>query len=301
MDIKALQTLLKTVEKMDGAYAPSTIRAYKTDFEVFVAFCEKQKEDALPCNPEILAAFIAELVSHKLSSASIRRAVAGIGTIHRLNKMSDPTKDPDVHLALRRMHRHLGRSSVQAEPICSDRLQLLINATDDTIIGLRDKALLMTAYDTMCRRSELVALMLNDIQVTENKGMTHVSILLKKSKTDTERHGKYLHIKNKTWEALRTWLKKANIENGYLFRGISTSREICEDLKVAQINRIYKRLAKKANLDEMTVQKISGHSLRVGAAQDLALQGLSLPIIMTKGRWSKTDTVMRYIEKIACL
>jgi hypothetical protein len=41
MDIKALQTLLKTVEKMDGAYAPSTIRAYKTDFEVFVAFCEK--------------------------------------------------------------------------------------------------------------------------------------------------------------------------------------------------------------------------------------------------------------------
>jgi integrase len=199
------------------------------------------------------------------------------------------------------MHRHLGRSSVQAEPICSDRLQLLINATDDTIIGLRDKALLMTAYDTMCRRSELVALMLNDIQVTENKGMTHVSILLKKSKTDTERHGKYLHIKNKTWEALRTWLKKANIENGYLFRGISTSREICEDLKVAQINRIYKRLAKKANLDEMTVQKISGHSLRVGAAQDLALQGLSLPIIMTKGRWSKTDTVMRYIEKIACL
>ena len=42
--------------------------------------------------------------------------------------------------------------------------------------------------------------------------------------------------------------------------------------------------------------RISGHSLRVGAAQDLLKKGASLPAIMHRGRWSKTDTVMRYLE-----
>ena len=36
--------------------------------------------------------------------------------------------------------------------------------------------------------------------------------------------------------------------------------------------------------------------MRVGAAQDLMLSGATLPILMNRGRWSKTDTVMRYIE-----
>ena len=44
------------------------------------------------------------------------------------------------------------------------------------------------------------------------------------------------------------------------------------------------------------IKSISGHSLRVGAAQDLLLSGASLPLIMSRGRWSKADTVMRYIE-----
>ncbi|MBT8571917.1 tyrosine-type recombinase/integrase [Polynucleobacter paneuropaeus] len=51
-----------------------------------------------------------------------------------------------------------------------------------------------------------------------------------------------------------------------------------------------------AGLDEFEIQSISGHSLRVGAAQDLLHSGASMPIIMQRGRWSKTDTVMRYVE-----
>ena len=36
--------------------------------------------------------------------------------------------------------------------------------------------------------------------------------------------------------------------------------------------------------------------MRVGAAQDLMLSGAELPMIMARGRWTKTDTVLRYIE-----
>ena len=283
---------------MDGAYAPSTIRAYKEDFEKFTVFCKKYKKSPLPCSPDLIVKFIELLMSQNLTSASIRRALAGIGTIHRLNKKIDPSKDSDVILAMRRMHRQLGRASKQAEPISSDRLKRMIKATDHSIMGLRDEALLMVAYDTMCRRSELVSLMVDDIVLTNHKGSAHASILLRKSKTDSERNGKYLHIQEETWKMLQEWISKGNLKDGYLFRGVTKKGEVCEDLKVAQINRIYKRLAKAAKVDEKTIEKISGHSLRVGAAQDLALKGLSLPIIMTKGRWSKTDTVMRYIEKM---
>ena len=48
-----------------------------------------------------------------------------------------------------------------------------------------------------------------------------------------------------------------------------------------------------------TIEQISGHSLRVGHAQDMVNAGNSLPMIMSRGRWSKTDTVMRYIEHIS--
>lgn len=65
---------------------------------------------------------------------------------------------------------------------------------------------------------------------------------------------------------------------------------------VCQINRIYKGIAKKAGLDESIVNGISGHSMRVGAAQDLLNSGASMPIIMQRGRWSKPDKVMRHVE-----
>ena len=51
-----------------------------------------------------------------------------------------------------------------------------------------------------------------------------------------------------------------------------------------------------AGLNESEIQSISGHSMRVGADQDLLNSGVSMPIIMQRGRWSKTDTVMRYLE-----
>jgi hypothetical protein len=79
---------------------------------------------------------------------------------------------------------------------------------------------------------------------------------------------------------------------------INNSQDIGENLGAPEVNRILKRLSKKAKIDDSVIQGISGHSLRVGAAQDLAQCGVSLPMLMAKGRWSKTDTALRYIERM---
>jgi hypothetical protein len=81
-------------------------------------------------------------------------------------------------------------------------------------------------------------------------------------------------------------------------RGINNAIDITHELKCRQINRIYKRLAKDANLPKEIINHISGHSMRIGVAQNLLKSGTSMPIIVNSGRWSKTDTVMRYLEGV---
>jgi hypothetical protein len=69
-----------------------------------------------------------------------------------------------------------------------------------------------------------------------------------------------------------------------------------EGLNCCQINRIYKKLAGHSKISGEKIKLISGHSMRVGAAQDMLVAGESLAQIMQRGRWSKTETVMRYVE-----
>jgi len=286
-------TLSQTIKKIEGAYAYSTIRAYRADFLKFIEFCDLNNSPALPANSQSVANFIIQLIDDGLCSASIRRAVAGISAIHRINRLEDPTKDPDVNIEMRRMHRKLGRFSKQAYGISKAELQLMINSQDDSIHEIRNIALLLTAYDTLCRRSELTQLLVQDLKFNED-GTGQV--LLRKSKIDQEAKGNILKFDLETTKALKTWLSISEIRNGFLFRGIDRERKLNGSLSVGQINRIFKKIAHDANLNKETVGRISGHSFRIGAARDLAQNGNDFPKLMSKGRWSKIDTVMKYIQ-----
>ena len=300
MKTNAIVMLNKTIERIDGAYAPTTIRAYKADFAKFIEFCEIHHTDALPASPTIIAMYVAEL-SKQYSASFIRRNVVSISSVHRLNYHADPTKGPEVNLAVRRMHRQIGRHCSQAHAINKDLLHKMLNATEDNLRGIRDRALLQVAYDSLCRRSEIIALRYEDLVVTHSNDNGNVSarILLRRSKTDQEAQGKWLHVRQETWLAIQSWINASKINTGLLFRGVNRGYKITNALGDGQIGRIYKRLARTAGLDEKLAQHISGHSMRVGAAQDLLLSGASLPIIMARGRWTKPDTVMRYVEHTA--
>ncbi len=288
------EILLETITRIDGAYAPATIRAYRKNFERFIEFCDGKGKNALPANQVAVANFIKHLSDNELKSASIRVAVASISAIHRLNEVQDPTTHPDVKIELRRMHRNLGRASKQAAGIDAELLNRMVKSTDNSLRGIRDRALLLTAYDSMCRRSELVSLKVSDLLTDlENRS---VKIKLRRSKTDQDGLGKWLYLSSISQAALIDWIKVSGIVDGMLFRGVARDEKITEELSAAQINRIYKRIAKKSKIDASIIKHISGHSMRVGAAQDLLKSGASLPMMMQRGRWSKADTVMRYLE-----
>jgi integrase len=153
------------------------------------------------------------------------------------------------------------------------------------------------AYDTLCRRSELVSLQVKDVKINIKNGIETTHILLRKSKTDQDSTGKWLHLSQKAHLALVEWMKELPGGQEHLMVGIGRGGRISRSiLGSGQVNRIYKRIARDAGLDEIVIEGISGHSMRVGAAQDLLNSGASMPIIMQRGRWSKIDTVMRYLE-----
>ena len=297
---RSRKLLQETILKIEGAYAPSTIRAYRADFNDFIHFCGDRNANALPADPNLVVQYICQLTGSGRSSASIRRALCGLATIHKLNRFVDPTKDPDVVLEMRRMHRKLGRSSSQASSINANTLDKMLLATDDSIRGIRDRALLLVAYDTLYRRSELVSLQVKDVKINTKNGIETSSIFLRKSKTDQDSTGKWLHLSPRAHLALVEWMKELAEGQEMLFCGLNRALDFSANIGAGQINRIYKRIARYAGLDELVIEEISGHSMRVGAAQDLLNSGASMPIIMQRGRWSKTDTVMRYLEHSGC-
>ena len=148
----------------------------------------------------------------------------------------------------------------------------------------------------MYQRSELVSLKIEDIELNQTNNYTEMKIRLRKSKTDQELHGRWIQTSDRSAVAITTWVNQVNLDGGYLFRGINNSIDIANELQRSQINRICKRFVKAANLPNKIIERISGHSMRVGVAQDLLKSGASMPMIMNKGRWTKTDTVLGYLE-----
>jgi site-specific recombinase XerD len=292
----ARNQLQATILKIEGAYAPSTIRAYRANFIRFIEYCESMKKSPLPANPIEVASYIVHLMNSGLKSASIRIAIASISSIHKLNSFDDPTLHPDVKIELKRMHRKLGRLSKQSFGITKPILEKMINTTRDDLHGLRDKALILIAYDSLCRRTELTSIKIEDIIRDEKNSPSRIR--LRRSKTDQEAIGKIIGINATTQSALNNWIDAANIADGFLFRGIKNNGQICESLNPGQINRIYKKMAIATQIPKEQISNISGHSFRVGAAQDLVRIGASLPVLMNRGRWSKPDTAMRYAEAL---
>ena len=289
----ARDCLQATIKKIEGAYAPSTIRAYKSNYENFIRFCDENNTVALPASTEIVASYIKKLSSH-LRSSSIKIAIASIAALHNLNSLQDPTQTPDVKIEMRRMYRTLGRFAKQAYGINKNLLDKMVGVTDDSLKGVRDKAILLVAYDSLCRRSELVSLEFEDLIIDSNDG--GLKLKLRKSKTDPHGIGKNLYLSSEGQDALKEWIDRSKISSGKIFRAISVTGKIRDSLNSSHIGRIFKKRAYDSKIDIKIIDNISSHSARVGAAQDLMLSGTSLPIIMNRGRWTKTDTVMRYIE-----
>ena len=96
-------------------------------------------------------------------SATIRRSINSLGAALKLSKYHDPSKQPEVVLALKRVQSKIGRVNDQATPLTTAVLNQLVASCDNSVMGLGNKVLLRLGYETVRRRSELCSFKFEDI------------------------------------------------------------------------------------------------------------------------------------------
>ena len=282
------------VQAAEGAFSANTGRALRSDLAIYGAWCAGQGLSALPARPETVSGFIDAMAAMR-APATVRRYVASIAVAHRAVGRARTLKSPLVRLALRRMHRKRGRRQDQAAGLTWPLRRRLLEAAGDRPIDLRNRALLAVAYDAMLRRVELTSLEVSDF-LEETRG--DATLMVRRSKTDGEGRGELLYLARDTTALLRAWLEGAGIAEGRLFRSVGKGGQLGERLDPSQVPRIFKSMARRAGLPPELVDSLSGHSTRVGAAQDMIAAGIELPAILQAGRWKSTAMVNRYGERL---
>jgi integrase len=167
----------------------------------------------------------------------------------------------------------------------------MIAACPENLEGRRDAALLAVGYDTLCRSSELAAMKIVDL------ASDYRIILVPQSKSDQYGEGRVGHLSPRTIKLVKKWVDAAGVHDGYLFRGLHTRRVGAGSLSTSSIRRIIKRSASRADLGPEVTHSLSGHSMRVGAAQDMMIVGIDAIGIMQAGGWRTYSVLARYVEK----
>jgi site-specific recombinase XerD len=298
-DIKALQD--QTLNNLKSSKANNTIRAYRSDFKDFSAFCAKNRLKSLPTDSKIVALYLTYLSSKDAKISTLRRRLVSIGVIHKLKGHYLDTKHPIIIENLMGIKRKIGSFQQGKKPILINQLKSIINVIDNEkskeIKKIRDKTLILIGFGGGFRRSELVSIDYNDVELVPEG----VKIVVRRSKTDQFGEGMVKglpYFSNQNYcpvMHLKKWLEISNIKSGPLFRRFSKSYKLNEnrltDQSVALLLKNYLNVAGIEN------KNYSGHSLRSGFATVSAESGADERSIMAMTGHKTTQMVRRYIKE----
>ena len=268
------------------------MRSYYTDVEIFLHWCEGQNLVSLPASVETVCRFLEEQAPDRAPS-TVRRRLYAIRKVHRLLRLDDPTYDEDINLTFRRIRRAKRTRPKQAKGMTRPYLDKFLAVQPDNSWGLRNRAMLLLGYELLTRRSELVALTINDLEILDDGTMR---VIIRRSKADPFGQGRIAFTSQKTANAVQDWLAWRGPDINYLFCPIYRGTAVNRDLSTTTIKRLVKSAAKAAGLETEDIDAFSGHSLRVGAAQDLLCAGYDAAAIMRAGGWKSVNILGRYLE-----
>ena len=298
-----LQDQRRIQDALDSSTSPNTRRAYNQAWRRFEAWgASRGRGHSLPATPELVAAFLTELAQAGKSVATLRLTKSALAAVHRSTGHQDPTDNEEGEKGHGRHCPGKRPSPAPGEAVNRERSRgreghrgypqetpgqgrqggerLGCTAKGPGV----DVALLSVLRDGLLRRSEASAVRWGDVEVQED-GSARLHV--RRSKTDPEAEGAVLYIGQTAALALQAILPEdaAVVDPTAAVFGLSAS----------QIGRRIDAAAKVAGLGE----GFTGHSGRVGMAQDLAASGVELPELMTAGRWKTSRMPARYTERQA--
>jgi len=298
-DLKALHE--ETLNNLKSSKAINTIRAYKSDFKDFSAFCAKHSFRTLPTEPKIVALYLTYLSGKDAKMSTLRRRLVSIGMIHKLKGHYLDTKHPVIIENLMGIKRTKGSIQRGKKPLLINHLKAIVDVINkektEEIKKIRDKSIILVGFGGGFRRTELISVNYEDLEFVPEG----VKITLRRSKTDQFGEGmtKGLpYFSNETYcpvAHLKKWIKISNIKDGPVFRrfakGCSLTSNRLTDQSVVLLIKKYLALAGIEN------KNYSGHSLRSGFATVSAESGADERSIMAMTGHKTIQMVRRYIKE----
>ncbi|WP_375455740.1 site-specific integrase [uncultured Methylobacterium sp.] len=278
------------------AKSPRTRAAYRAAATAFAAWCRSAGHPVgLPEEPAsvaVTAAYLAAMADRGAKASTIDLHTAAIAFAHRAAGHEPPTSSEAVKAVVRGIRRRIGTKVTRKAPATADALKKILKRIPETLVGKRDRALLLIGFAAALRRSELVALQVSDLERSAEGVIVHIA----KSKTDQEGAGHTVPVpagsKLKPVQALDAWLSAAAIASGPVFRPVAKGGRVglvaLTDRSVAQI---VKDRAGSAGFDAAL---FSGHSLRAGFVTSALEAGADLLKVMDVTRHTQVDTLKAY-------
>jgi len=292
--------------------AAATRRAYRSDWRHFHTWCESVSAAPLPAAPATVAAYLSSLADRGRSASTISRRLAAISYAHRLKGLDSPAGSEPVRAVLRGIRRTIGTAVTRKAPATARALEAMLAAIPAGLTGLRDRALILLGFAAALRRSELVALKVNDLEWEQDGLLVHV----RRSKTDQVGAGHVIAVPRgarlKPVEAVEAWLAGLSLADANytcrvacstgaearyaaavpLFRPIGRSGRVGRQaLTGDSVATIVKRYAGAAGLDPKI---FSGHSLRAGFVTSALEHGADLFKVMDVTRHRRLETLKGY-------
>ena len=297
-DVKKLHE--ETLENLKSSKAINTLRAYKSDFKDFGAFCAKHGFNSMPTEPKVVSLYLTHLSSSSKIS-TLRRRLVSIGVVHKIKGHYLDTKHPVIIENLMGIKRKKGSIQIGKKPILINHLKQIINVIDEQKIEkikkLRNRTLILLGFGGGFRRTELISINYEDLDFVEEG----VKITLRRSKTDQFGEGLIKGLPYFTNEkycpvtSLKNWINLSKIKTGAIFRRFAKGSTLTmHRLTDQSVVLVIKDCLKLAGIEN---QNYSGHSLRSGFATVAAESGADERSIMAMTGHKTSQMVRRYIRE----
>ncbi len=279
------------------ARSDATRTAYARQWRRFAAWCEGHGLDALPAAPATVVLYLTTRADEDPcpAVATLAQGLSAISQAHQSARLPSPRAAPEVREVWQGIRRSIGVAPEQAVPLFPEQLRVISRALPDTLIGVRDRALLLVGFAAALRRSELVDLDVDDVFEDADGYVANI----RRSKMDQEGKGQKVGIPfggdpaTCPVRSLRAWLEASSVTEGAIFVGVRHGRLTGKKLHGRDVSRIVQRSAERAGVDPAG---FSGHSLRAGLATSAAKAGKSMHSLARQTRHKSLAQLQTYIR-----
>lgn len=289
------------------AAAKNTRRAYSSDWRIFSDWCGDHQLVAVPCSERTLLLFNQSRAAGGCALSTISRGIQAIRKANKAAKCPDPfgVEAREHWRGLRRKNR---RRPLKAEPLMGRDIRRMVDCLGTVRLhDLRARALVLVGYALAMRRSELVAMKVEDVQFVDSGDTPGMRVFIPMSKTDQEAEGEWVAVLSLRGaycpvKALRGWLYASRITEGPIFLALRGRRSWTgKVMDAGHLSKIVKTLVRKAGLEASKeaefgkgLRRYSAHGLRSGFVTKVLGEGVGEGTAQKTTRHRSRDQLQGY-------